>query len=66
MIKNYLKSGEVFIWLTGMGLALSIIMISGLLLLIVMNGKNYFWANELVQVNRIDGSKQLGELVKED
>jgi len=66
MIRKYLKSGEVFIWLTGMGLGLSIIMISGLLLLILINGKNYFWANELVQVNRTDGSRQLGEIVKQE
>lgn len=65
-MKKYFRSGEIFIWFTGMGLGLSLIMISGLLLLIVINGKDYFWASELVQITRTDGSKQLGEVVKEE
>ncbi|NWG27861.1 MAG: phosphate ABC transporter permease PstA [Ignavibacteriaceae bacterium] len=65
-MKKYFRSGEIFIWFTGMGLGLSLIMISGLLLLIVVNGKDYFWASELVQITRTDGSKQLGEVVKEE
>jgi phosphate transport system permease protein len=66
MLRNYFKSGEIFIWFTGMGLGLSLIMISGLLLLIVVNGKDYFWANEVVQLTRSDGRKVLGEIVKEE
>jgi phosphate transport system permease protein len=66
MLRNYFKSGEIFIWFTGMGLGLSLIMISGLLLLIVVNGKDYFWANEVVQLTKSDGSKILGEIVKEE
>ena len=65
-MKKYFKSGDVFIWLTGMGLGMSLIMISSLLFLILMNGKDYFWASELVQINRTDGSRQLGEIVKEE
>jgi phosphate transport system permease protein len=65
-MKKYFRSGEIFIWFTGMGLGLSLIMISGLLLLIVVNGKDYFWASELVQITRTDGNKQLGEVVKEE
>ncbi|HSW53665.1 MAG TPA: phosphate ABC transporter permease PstA [Ignavibacteriaceae bacterium] len=66
MLRNYFKSGEIFIWFTGMGLGLSLIMISGLLLLIVANGKDYFWANEVVQLTKSDGNKILGEIVKEE
>lgn len=65
-MKKYLKSGEVFIWLTGMGLGISLIMISGLLLLILVNGKDYFWASELVQIKTVDGEIKLGEVVKEE
>lgn len=65
-MKKFFRSGEIFIWFTGMGLALSLIMISGLLLLIVMNGKDYFWASELVQITKRDGTKLLGEVVKEE
>jgi len=66
MLRNYFKSGEIFIWFTGMGLGLSLIMISGLLLLIVANGKDYFWANEVVQLTKSDRNKILGEIVKEE
>lgn len=65
-MKKYFRSGEIFIWFTGMGLGLSLIMISGLLLLIVINGKDYFWASEIVQITKTDGTKQLGEVVKEE
>lgn len=65
-MKKYFRSGEIFIWFTGMGLGLSLIMISGLLLLIVVNGKDYFWASEIVQITRTDGTKQIGEVVKEE
>lgn len=65
-MKKYFRSGEIFIWFTGMGLGISLIMISGLLLLIVVNGKDYFWASEIVQITKTDGTKQLGEVVKEE
>lgn len=65
-MKKFFKSGDIFIWLTGMGLGISLIMISGLLLLIVMNGKDYFWASEIVQLTKIDGQKKLGQIIKEE
>jgi len=65
-MKNHYKSGEIFIWFTGMGLAVSLIMISGLLFLILLNGKDYFWASELKEIRLNDGRKILGEVVKEE
>lgn len=65
-MKNNYKSGEVFIWFTGMGLAVSLIMISGLLLLILLNGKDYFWASELEELKLNDGRNFLGEVVREE
>jgi phosphate transport system permease protein len=65
-MKNKYKSGEIFIWFTGMGLAFSLIMISGLLFLILLNGKDYFWASELKEIRLNDGRKILGEVVKEE
>lgn len=65
-MKNNYKSGEIFIWFTGMGLAISLIMISGLLFLILLNGKDYFWASELKEIKLNDGRKILGEVVKEE
>lgn len=65
-MKKFFKSGDIFIWLTGMGLGVSLIMISGLLLLIVMNGKDYFWASEIEQITKVNGIKRLGEIVKQE
>lgn len=65
-MKKYLRSGDVFIWLTGMGLGISLIMISGLVLLIIINGKDYFWASSVVQIRTSDGRTKLGEIVKEE
>lgn len=65
-MKKYFRSGEIFIWFTGMGLGLSLIMISGLLFLIVINGKDYFWASEVVKITKTDGTMVLGEIVKEE
>ncbi len=65
MKKNF-NSGELFIWITGMGLAISLIMISGLLFLIFLNGKDYFWSSELYEIRLNDGRRVLGEIVKEE
>jgi phosphate transport system permease protein len=65
-MRKYLKSGDVFIWLTGMGLGISLIMISGLVLLILINGKDYFWASEIVEITKKDNIKKLGVIVKEE
>jgi phosphate transport system permease protein len=46
-----------------MGLGISLIMISGLLVLILVNGKNYFWPTELVELTLPDGRKQMGEII---
>ena len=50
MTKKFWKSGDPFIWLTAGAVALSLLMIGGLLLLIVVNGIGIFWAKDLVRV----------------
>jgi len=62
-IKKFLDSGSLFIWLCGGALGLSLLMISGLLVLIMINGLGYFWPKDLVQLTLTDGSAVLGELV---
>ncbi|MBE0551133.1 MAG: phosphate ABC transporter permease PstA [Ignavibacterium sp.] len=65
-MKKFFKTGDLFIWLTGMGLGISLIMISGLLVLILMNGKDYFWASEIVEVIQKDGSKVFGNQISRE
>jgi phosphate transport system permease protein len=65
-MKKFFKTGDLFIWLTGMGLGVSLIMISGLLVLILMNGKDYFWASEIIEVTQKDGSKVFGNQITKE
>lgn len=62
-LRAFLKSGSLFIWLCGGALALSLLMIGGLLLLILINGMGYFWPKDLVQYTLADGRMILGEVV---
>lgn len=62
-LKRFLDSGALFIWLCGGALAVSLLMIGGLVLLILVNGMGYFWPKDLVQYTLQDGTKVVGELV---
>ena len=62
-LKRFFDSGALFIWLCGGALAVSLLMIGGLVLLILVNGMGYFWPKDLVQYTLQGGTKVLGELV---
>lgn len=57
-----LSRGEHWVWLTGAALAAAIILISGLLLIVVLNGAGTFWPGRLTQATRADGTQLLGVL----
>ena len=61
-IRKFLDSGTLFVWLCGAGLATSLLMIGGLLLLIIMNGLGYFWPKNLVELTLHDGTLVVGQL----
>jgi len=61
-IRKFLDSGTLYVWFCGAGLALSLLMIGGLLALILVNGMGYFWPKDLVQLTLQDGSYVLGEM----
>lgn len=56
------SSGQVWIWLTGLSTALGLLMVTGLLGLIFINGFSIFWPAELQQFELKDGSQVLGEV----
>jgi phosphate transport system permease protein len=58
--KKIWERGDLFIWLTGAGLALSLIMTTALLLAIVVNAMGTFWPGKIQVLNLTDGSKILG------
>jgi len=54
-VKTIWDRGDFFIWLTGAALALSLIMVTGLLGIVLKNGLGYFWPEKLYQYNLKDG-----------
>ncbi len=56
--------GEPLIWLTGGALAISIIMIVGLLALVVYQGIGTFWPQPIVQIKTLDGHVYMGEVAR--
>lgn len=61
-MKDLLKKGELFIWLTGLGLGVSIIMIAGLLFLVFSNSTDYFYPSKIKKIERIENSTLLGQV----
>ncbi len=61
-VKKFWSSGTLFIWLCGAGVAASLLMVGGLLLLIMINGLGYFWPHDLVELTLRDGTKMIGEM----
>ncbi|HEY1067205.1 MAG TPA: hypothetical protein VGE52_13885, partial [Pirellulales bacterium] len=56
--------GEPMLWLTGGALAVSLLMIFGLLTLILVQGASTFWPRPLVQWTLRDGRKMLGQVAR--
>lgn len=61
-MKNFWKSGDPFVWLTGGAFIFSLLMIAGLLFLIMAKGLGFFWPTDIAQVTLEDGSKLLGQV----
>lgn len=59
-------SAESMLWLTGGGLAVSLIMILGLLTLVLWNGLATFWPGELVHLKLTNGSALMGEVARRE
>lgn len=61
---SLLAQGEPMIWLTGGALALSALMITALLGMILVSGLRTFWPSSLVRVELRDGTVYLGEVTR--
>ena len=59
--KKYFASGDLFVWGSGAGLAIALLMVVGLLLLIMFNGLGYFWPADVVELTLRDGTHVLGQ-----
>jgi len=56
------RRGEPMIWMTGSALGMCILMITGLLLIILVNGLSFFWPQPLERVVLKDSTVLMGEL----
>lgn len=48
-MKNWLKSGEPWIWLTAASVSLSLIVVFGLMVVIMVRGLGYFWPAAVIE-----------------
>ncbi|MEO8055817.1 MAG: phosphate ABC transporter permease PstA [Acidobacteriota bacterium] len=63
-VRSFLfKKGEPMIWLAGAGLAVSLILIGGLLFLVAVRGLGSFWPRPLTLIETKDGKRWLGEIL---
>ncbi len=56
--------GEPYVWITGTGLVLCVLMTVGLLTLVVIQGVSTFWPGDVVRVELADGSAWMGEVTR--
>ncbi|MGH2626507.1 MAG: ABC transporter permease subunit, partial [Anaerolineales bacterium] len=61
-MKKLWRSGEPFIWLTGGALALSLLLVAGLVGLILYNGLGFFWPKDVLRVTLRDGKVMTGQV----
>ncbi len=60
------RSGEPFIWLTGGALALSLIMVLGLVGIILQNALGFFWPADVMRATLRDGTVLTGQVVQRE
>ena len=69
-LKSWFSSGEPYIWLNAGAVTVSLIMVSGLLILIAVRGLSHFWPATIVAFDYHDppGEKQhlIGEIVDQE
>ncbi len=69
MNSNWLKSGTPWIWLTGGAVAVSLVMVIGLLFLIAIRGLGQFWPTEIISFEYKQGDQTktlLGEVADQE
>lgn len=60
-LRQFLRRGDPFIWLTGSALGTCLLLITGLIVVVLVNGLGYFWPRPLMKATLSDGTVLLGE-----
>jgi phosphate transport system permease protein len=61
-MRQFWKSGDPFVWLTGGTLAFSILMVAGFVGLILVNALGFFWPSPVYRFVVEDGTEVVGEI----
>jgi phosphate transport system permease protein len=61
--REILRRGDPAIWFTGTGLGICLLMITGMIGLILVNGLGFFWPRPVNRLTLADGTTVLGEVV---
>lgn len=65
-MKNFWRGGELFVWVTASGVAISLLMVAGMLALIMVNGLGQFWPRALQQVTLKTQETVIGQMAGEE
>jgi phosphate transport system permease protein len=65
-MKRFWRGGELFVWVTASGVAISLLMVAGMLVLILVNGLGQFWPATLQQVTLKTQETVIGQRVGEE
>lgn len=65
-MKDFWRGGELFVWMTASGVAISLLMVAGMLALIMFNGLGQFWPGTLQQVTLKTQETVIGQIVGEE
>ncbi len=58
--------GEPYVWLTGAGLGVAVLMIVGLLSMVLVRGTTTFWPKPILELTLVSGEKVLGEVTRSE
>ena len=61
-MNRFWKSGDPFIWLSGGALAISLVMVAGLVTLVMVNGLGFFWPAPIARLTLTDGTELMGQV----
>jgi phosphate transport system permease protein len=64
--RDTIRRGDPAVWFAGAGLGVCLLMITGMLVLILVNGLGFFWPKPVEQITLADGSVLLGEVVRRE
>jgi phosphate transport system permease protein len=58
---DWWRRGSAFVWLSGSTLALSLLMVAGLVMLLAVKGLGFFWPSNICELQLKDGTIVLGQ-----